>query len=98
MKLTIHEDGVTEVILSKKNLLAGLHKLEMEGSLRTIVSGDSRLVLRFESDEEHYRDRLPAGTMHPETERFIAEVVAGPCDSCDELPPEFPFPDCKCFS
>lgn len=23
--------------------------------------------------------------------------LTGPCESCDELPPEFPFPNCKCF-
>lgn len=74
MKLNVAEDGQTVVTLSRKNLLAGLHKLEFKDSMRTIVSGDGRLVLHFESDEEHYADRVPAGFMHPRTENYIANT------------------------
>lgn len=66
------------VVLSKRNLLAGLHKLEMPGSARTITSGDDRLILKFETDEEHYADRGPAGRMHPQTEEFITTPRCGP--------------------
>ena len=70
------------VTLSKRNLLALLHKLELAGSSRTLVNGDCHvdgqlalgvlLVLRAEDDEEHYAKRpTPPGTMHPATESAI---------------------------
>lgn len=61
------------VTLSKRNLLAMLHKLEMPGSARTLVSGCGQLILQCETDEEHYADRPegPPGTMHFHTETFI---------------------------
>ncbi len=65
-----------------------LHKLEMEGSARTITTGnayrvhedgtpkiadDLELIVKSETDAEHYGDRpFPAGVMHPDTEAFIA--------------------------
>jgi hypothetical protein len=78
-------DNKTRVVvtLSRRNLLALLHKLDMPLSLRTLASYDSYvdgaavsnvlLVLRCENDEEHYSKR-PArpGPMHPETEDFVA--------------------------
>jgi hypothetical protein len=67
------------VVLSRKNLLTGLHKLGMEGSARTIYSttaGPKVLILQFEEDEEHYnhssREVKAPGVMHPETEQFIS--------------------------
>ncbi len=71
MRLEHTPGGALVVTLSRKNLLAGLHKLEMPGSARTLVSGDGRLVLSFEADDEHYAAR-PAGRMHRDTEAFIA--------------------------
>jgi hypothetical protein len=84
MRLEI-TDGEVCVTLSRKNLLTGLHKLEMEGSARTIYSDDAgsekRLVLRFERDDEHYthpdRQGVGAGMMHPETEKFIRNLRSG---------------------
>ncbi len=91
MQLTLVETnrGTTAVVvLSRRNLLALLHKLEMEWSARTITSGngyrldedgtptiarDLELIVRSETDAEHYGERpFPAGAMHPDTEAFIA--------------------------
>lgn len=30
------------------------------------------------------------------TDAEVSDAVAK-CDSCDELPPDLPFPNCKCF-
>lgn len=104
MKIEFHgprysADVTATVTLSRKNLLAGLHKLDMPGSARTIISGDDRLILKFETDAEHYADRPtgPAGAMHPDTEKFIAAVqedanpfiidtrpIIGHCSECGE--------------
>jgi hypothetical protein len=67
-----------EVTLSRRNLLALLQKLEMEGSARTLISDNCppglELVVRAEDDEEHYAERAePPGPMHPRTEAFIRE-------------------------
>ena len=76
------------VVLSQRNLLSLLHKLEMPGSARTLVCGDNRindepvhapiLVVQVEADVEHYGARLePAGPMHPATESFVERVRRG---------------------
>lgn len=74
------DPGDVTVILSRRNLLALLHKLEMEGSARTIVSefeDGTSLTMKSETDDEHYnhpaRDprAVHPGRMHPETENFI---------------------------
>lgn len=67
---------VAEVVLSRRNLLAFLHKLDMPGSARTIQSNDApegfMLRVRCEDDDEHYGRRpFPPGPMHPDTEEFI---------------------------
>jgi len=75
--------GVVLVVLSRRNLLSLLHKLDMPGSARTLVCEDNRihgvptralhLAVRAERDDEHYGDRLePAGSMHPRTEGYVA--------------------------
>lgn len=72
------------VTLSRRNLLALLHKLDWPPSARMILNGDCYrdgdpiddvlLVLRCEDDEEHYARRpAPPGPMHPYTEASIAE-------------------------
>lgn len=76
--------GTVMVRLSRRNLLALLHKLNWPESARTILNGDCYrddepvddlvLVLRAEDDAEHYGRRAdPAGRMHPFTEASIAE-------------------------
>ena len=69
--------------LSRRNILALLHKLGMDGSFRTIArqcsvktrDGDERevmLVLDAEEDLEHYAERSP-GPMRLATEGFIGQ-------------------------
>ena len=65
-------NGHILVTLSKRNLLALLHKLEMAGSFRTLISPDEKLAISVETDEEHYGGRdHPPGEMHPQTEAFL---------------------------
>lgn len=63
------------VVVSRRNVLALLHKLDMEGSARTLVKDDptGRLILQVEDDQEHYATRPEGapGEMHPATETFI---------------------------
>lgn len=75
-----YDADVPRLTLSKRNLLALLHKLEMEGSARTLQTTnwyymDKRvdghvMEVCVEPDDEHYRERTP-GPMHISTERFI---------------------------
>jgi hypothetical protein len=74
--MRIDADGT--VVLSKRNLLALLHKLEMEGSSRTLtrrLEGGHFMTVRAEDDLTHYnaedRQDLGPGRMAPETEEFI---------------------------
>ena len=65
------------LVLSKRNLLALLHKVDWPEGQRTLVNHDCEVVV--ENDELHYahpsRGDLKgiAGPMHPLTETFIAE-------------------------
>lgn len=70
------------VILSRRNLLSLLAKLDIAGSFRTILNNDCWLdgertedvflVLHAEEDEPHYSRRAdPPGPMTPETEKFV---------------------------
>lgn len=68
---------VARVHLSRRNLLALLTKLDMDGSACTIFTDYDtpdgvRLVVTAEDDDEHYADRVPPGPMHPQTEADIA--------------------------
>lgn len=77
--MKLESDGrTTTITLSRRNLLAGLHKLDMPGSARTIwrrMDDGSLLVFRVEDDAEHYDRPEPPGAMHPETETFIRGVT-----------------------
>jgi hypothetical protein len=75
---------VLVVTLSRRNLLALLHKLDWPPSARTITNGDRYrdgkpvddvlLVLQAQEDAEHYARRPEARRpMHPYTESFIGE-------------------------
>jgi hypothetical protein len=74
MKAT-QDDYMVTVRLSRRNLLALLHKLDMEGSARTLTRwcDELHVTVIAEEDEEHYGGR-PFGTMHPQTEAFIADM------------------------
>lgn len=84
--------GITRevrVALSRRNILALLHKLDMPGSNRQIennhvkidgeLSEDTILVLTCEDDFEHYANSERglmmghAGELHPDTEQFVTD-------------------------
>lgn len=65
-------DGVIQVVLSKRNLLTLLHKLDVPTSKREIVkqTGGVFISVRAEDDNTHYKDATP-GKMSTDTEAFI---------------------------
>lgn len=80
------DKGVDVIVtLSKRNLLALLHKVDDPESAREIratrclIDGESlpinfELVLRCEPNETHYAER-PAGPLAAATAAFVAAVV-----------------------
>ncbi|GIK83199.1 MAG: hypothetical protein BroJett024_43040 [Alphaproteobacteria bacterium] len=70
------------VTLSRRNLLALLHKLQMPGSARSLTTDYDcpegwSLIVRSESDGEHYGTRSePPGPLHPASELFVRLVVS----------------------
>jgi hypothetical protein len=76
------------VVLSKRNLLALLHKVDQEWSRKTITNDfiwlegellpvntvDFNIIV--EPDSEHYSGRETPGEMHHESEAFIAAQAA----------------------
>ena len=66
------------IVLSRRNLLALLAKLDQPGSARTIMGGMAcegveGLMIRSEDDAAHYADRAP-GPMVQETELRMREM------------------------
>lgn len=61
------------VVLSRRNLLALLAKIDDPDSQRTIVKRDvlGTVVIEAENDEAHYQG-APAGEMGEKAEKFIA--------------------------
>lgn len=78
--MKIRQDAtVTQVILSKRNLLALLSKLDREDSQRTInkVTQGRLWLITAESNEEHYpadREEGPPGPMIDYTEEDIQRL------------------------
>jgi len=70
----MHRAADGAIVLSRRNLLALLVKLEQPWSARTLVGGDDAhgVVVRAETDEEHY-DR-PPGELHPESLALMNRV------------------------
>lgn len=66
--MRLDPDG--SIVLSRRNVLALLHKLDKVGSARTLISPGGAFVLKVEDDAEHYGDRVP-GVMTEDTEAFI---------------------------
>lgn len=68
--------GEVEITLSRRNILALLHKLDWDDSERTIQKFADGIILTVvaEDDNGHYGDGV-AGVMHAETERFIEECT-----------------------
>lgn len=72
MRFEIH-DGHPYIILSRRNLLALLVKLDQPVSACTIEMDG--VYIKSEHDSEHYGDRgFPPGRMTQETERRIKEI------------------------
>ena len=71
MKLQKGGNGYLWITLSRRNLLSLLHKLDMPGSARELIGPNRDFSVCAEDDKEHYANRLPAGRMHPQTEKFI---------------------------
>lgn len=65
---------VVTLVLSERNLLAMLAKVNDSESARTIQrfsdDGSMLFVVRAEPNDQHYGDRVP-GEMHPRTERKL---------------------------
>jgi hypothetical protein len=71
MDMTIAPEGVL-ITLSRRNLRALLHKLDVPDSARTLVRRTKAglLVVKAVDDAEAYAEREP-GRMAPETEKAI---------------------------
>ena len=67
-------NGRVDVILSKRNLLALLSKVDDPYSSKTLIQEGEPgwLIVRAEPDDEHYALRKP-GRMSGKTEAFIKE-------------------------
>ena len=85
INLTTNSEGhmeTVELVLSKRNLLTLLHKVDDPDSANIVYNRDTYvngvqnldvpiiLAIRAEPDEIHYKDR-PAGQMDPDAEEFI---------------------------
>lgn len=66
------------IVLSRRNLLALLHKLDKPGSAKTLIkrTENGLLVVQAEEDQDHYGDVSP-GQMSSDTEKFIASMQKG---------------------
>jgi len=81
-----------QVTLSRRNLLALLHRLEMADSTCTIVKPGG-IVVTAETDEVHYRHRSRGpGQMHPDTEEFIIDME----EALKIIRTRREAPQCKC--
>jgi hypothetical protein len=72
MKFTC-DAHMAELRLSRANILALLHKLDMPNSARTIYKRiDQRVVVVIAEDDLAHYEGGERGEMHPDTEAFIA--------------------------
>ncbi len=74
MRLEIADDGIINVTLSHRNLLALLAKLSASPARSHCSIGWDRLVVHAEPDALHYAGRVPPGRMHPATEARITQL------------------------
>lgn len=75
MKIREMEEGRgLIVVLSKRNLLALLHKVDLpEGESHRTLARDTEegvIIVTAEPDDQHYGDRIP-GPVTPDTDAFI---------------------------
>lgn len=85
MKITQNpETGKLTVVLSKRNLLSLLHKVDQDWSAKAIdwfpppgMEDGVHALVMAEPDDVHYADPerggVGAGFMHPDTEDFVAD-------------------------
>ena len=74
--ITDSNDNVVGLKVSKRNLLALLHKLELPDSYKTLIDSSTGFELIAESDEDHYSDgKRNPGIMLASTEKFIQEYA-----------------------
>lgn len=84
-------NGLVTVTLSRRNLLALTHLLDVGHRYRVIANGDCYrhgqpvrdiiLILRPEEDEPHYARRAEAaGQMRPDAEPYIAKSQQPPTE------------------
>jgi hypothetical protein len=81
MKVNQFHGSMYEVVLSRRNLLALLAKLDgaPNGSAMAIMGGADApgCIVRAEEDDVHYGDRPEGpGPMHPDTEDRIQDELA----------------------
>lgn len=86
----LDEKPTVTVVLSRRNLLALLHKVDQEWSKKTLTNDYIYLegelldvdtvdfVIQAEPDADHYVQRSAPGRMHPESETFIATQMGIP--------------------
>ena len=70
--------GIPVLVLSRRNLLSLLQKLDMPDSTRTLAEQDNKFLVIAEDDDAHYahesREGAPPGKVHPLTEAYIKVV------------------------
>jgi hypothetical protein len=79
----MRRDADGTIVLSKRNLLALLSKVDDPTSRKTLLAGqggvngvgDETLIVKCEPDEVHYAQRPPAGRMSDISEAFIADAA-----------------------
>lgn len=78
MRRESDEQGLPVFVLSRRNLMALLAKLDgfPAGSACTIGSPDGSWYVRAEEDSVHYSERAP-GRMHPTTEHRLRDRGPG---------------------
>lgn len=72
MRIERQHGNVIRVVLSRRNLLTLLTKLDWPESHCTIENDG--VYVSSESDQTHYAGRVPPGEMHPVTEAAIKDA------------------------
>lgn len=84
MKMVVVDRGeIVTVTLSRRNLVTLLNKLDRPDSLRTLYrdTDDGMLIVKAETDDEHYQDREPGPVLDVPDDR----CCGGGCEKEAEL-------------
>lgn len=68
---TYPNDAPVQVVLSRRNILALLAKLDGHPAGSSLSISKGRTMITAQEDAEHYGNRTP-GPMHPDTEAHIS--------------------------